>query len=698
MNRIAAILLVALLLPGLCRAQTSFPMICAADPLAVQRGKSTDVMVHAGGDGGGNLYGAYKVLFSGSGITGTVIPPDKGWPAKDPKKPWSLPTVADVKVRVTVAPDAALGVREFRMATERHGVSTVGQLIVTDSPETPEVEPNTDEQHAQPLPVPGCVDGVIRQDQDIDWYKLQAPAGKMLVFTIYCARAENKIHDLQQHADPVLTLCEPGDKEIAQNDDYYGADSLLAYTFQKAGTYYLKVRDVNYQGNPFWAYHLTVSDRPYVTGVVPCAVTPGQSAELQVTGYNLGDTRTVHLDVPSTAPPGIWHTELPFPQGASNLISLLVTDTPQIAPATGASKGAPAVNLPLPGGASGVLAQPNEIDKFSFHAGKGEAWAFEVTARRLWSAMDSELKLLNSKGDVLAENDDAIGKDSRIEWTAPDTGNYVIEVRDITGGGGPTYFYNLTATRLSPDFQLRLDPDRAMIAPGNSTAWFAIVDRKNGFNGPVKLRVDGLPEGVSFSAPIIPPGMSTAAILLTAAPRAKIDMSLARVIGTADLPGPDGKPRPEDRDAQAQTEIYIPGGGRGQYPVETAGVAVTEPNDLAVTVDNPSITIAPGGTAKINVTLHRRPDYTAPVTLDLRINHQGGVFADPLPPGITVDDASNIGEKQDKGTITIHAAADAKPISNWPLAVMANVSINFVMKVWYAAPVSLTVMPAPAKK
>ena len=99
----------------------------------------------------------------------------------------------------------------------------------------------------------------------------------------------------------------------------------------------------------------------------------------------------------------------------------------------------------------------------------------------------------------------------------------------------------------------------------------------------------------------------------------------------------------------------------------------------------------PGQTVKVDVEIKRRPDYSKPVTLDLRINHLGGVFTNPLPAGITVDDGATIAENQTKGTITLHAAADAKPISNLSLAIMANVSINFVMKVWFAAPITLTV-------
>ncbi len=173
------------------------------------------------------------------------------------------------------------------------------------------------------------------------------------------------------------------------------------------------------------------------------------------------------------------------------------------------------------------------------------------------------------------------------------------------------------------------------------------------------------------------------------------------MLGTGQLPGPDGKLAPVTHVAAPLTEIYLPGGGRGLFPVETQGVAVTEQNDIEVSASTQQVTLNPGGTAKIEVTIKRRPDYTKPVTLDVKIQHLGGVFADPLPPGVTVDDGASktlLGDNETKGYITLRAASDAKPIKDLPLAVLGNVSINFVMKVWYAAPpISLTVAP-PEKK
>ena len=321
--------------PTPLRAQTSFPMIGGVYPLGVQRGKTVDVTVYAGGNGGANLYGAYKAFVEGAGVKADVIAPEKGWPAKpapdpkDPKKEWELPAVSEVKLRVTVAPDAPLGVRELRLGTARMGISSVGMLVVSDETQVMEAEPNNDVEHAQTVTLPCDINGRIQQGEDIDCYKFTVTAGQEVTFAVQCARLMDKIHDLQEHADPLIVLRDLKGVELARNDDYYRADPLLHYKFEKAGQYVIQIRDVNYSGNPFWIYRLNITSRPYVVAATPCAVRPGQSADLRVTGFNLGGANTAHIDVPANAPSGIWTTSLKLPNGQSNPVSLLVSDVPQ---------------------------------------------------------------------------------------------------------------------------------------------------------------------------------------------------------------------------------------------------------------------------------------------------------------------------------------------------------------------------------
>src|SRR6202035_3947833 len=92
---------------------------------------------------------------------------------------------------------------------------------------------------------------------------------------------------------------------------------------------------------------------------------------------------------------------------------------------------------------------------------------------------------------------------------------------------------------------------------------------------------------------------------------------------------------------------------------------------------------------KIEVTAQRRGDYDKGVFLDILLQHLGGVHGNPLPPGVTIvpGKSKTLLGKTRKGHFVLKAAANALPIENVPICVLAHVSINFVVKVSYASPV-----------
>src|SRR5829696_2586370 len=108
--------LLLLALPAVAVGQTSFPMVTHVNPVAVQRGKTTEVTVECRTS---SLAGAYRVLVEGAGVTVEPLPPKEA-PKVDPKG--GVPALAAIKLKVTVAEDAGQGVREFRIAC-RHGIS-----------------------------------------------------------------------------------------------------------------------------------------------------------------------------------------------------------------------------------------------------------------------------------------------------------------------------------------------------------------------------------------------------------------------------------------------------------------------------------------------------------------------------------------------------------------------------------------------
>jgi hypothetical protein len=106
--------------------------------------------------------------------------------------------------------------------------------------------------------------------------------------------------------------------------------------------------------------------------------------------------------------------------------------------------------------------------------------------------------------------------------------------------------------------------------------------------------------------------------------------------------------------------------------------------------------LKPGESVKVDVELTRAEGFDKNVTLDLLYQHLSSVFANTLPAGVTIDAKNSqtlLTGTNSKGSITLTAAKDAKPVDKQQCCIMANVSINFVMKATYSSrPIAITVV------
>lgn len=676
-------------------------MITHTSPVAVQRGKTSEVTV----SGQMDFSGVYKVLFEGSGVSAEVVPASNPPGPKSGVKPGANASVSgsgkkaqvrSVILKITVSPDVIPGVRDFRLASPL-GISSIGQLVIVDEPVVRESGDNNTPEKANPIPVPSVVSGAIETAEDVDFFKFHADAGQTLTFEAHCARIQDKIHDLQKHADPLITLYDLAGRELAANDDYYFADPLLTYTFVKAGDYLVQVRDSKYEGDPRWVYALLVTDRPYVSQVYPMAGNPGQTLDVEPVGSARLKQPRVAVQLPSTL--GLQELQLDVAGFKTNPTAFIVSSLPQVLEKEPNDTPEQATPIAIPCGINGRIGRPRDIDHFAFKGVKGKAVQFEVKARRfgttLQSSLDSVLDVMDNKGTVLANNDDTFGKDAMLVFAPPADGDYVLRIRDLNSKGSDSAVYYIEADWVKPDFALRCDPDKAMIGPGSSAAWYVHVVRINGFTGPVKVEVQGLPKGVSATPLVIPATMTQGLVVLTAAPDAPQDAANVQIIGTASVPKQslgargDGKDETLTRTVTPNEEIYFPGGGRGVFDVRLQSVAVTQTSDILKVNIQPSVlTLKPGGEARIEVTIERRPDYDKNVSIDILMQHLGSVFGNPLPPGVTIDESRSktlLGTGS-QGHIVLKSAGNAAPIENVPISVLAHVSINFVVKVSYSSP------------
>lgn len=215
----------------------------------------------------------------------------------------------------------------------------------------------------------------------------------------------------------------------------------------------------------FCATGVVVGQEPVITGTSPNAIMPGQTVDVKVMGSQFAGAKSLWTSFDSTATlvadsvkpaeasfkilapadttPGIYGIRIASDKGISGLRLFLVDDLPSVASAKARTLEAAQV-LKLPIAIDGIV-DATSLSLFKFHANAGQRIAFEVLARRIGSALDPLVRILDANGRELMYSDDELGLsgDSRLSYTFPAAGDFFIELRDIRYQGGAKYFYRL---------------------------------------------------------------------------------------------------------------------------------------------------------------------------------------------------------------------------------------------------------------
>lgn len=204
---------------------------------------------------------------------------------------------------------------------------------------------------------------------------------------------------------------------------------------------------------------------PALLRIEPRGGQRGQAVKLTLVGRGLDENASIETKIPGAvtalSPPKISMArgrELPFlveispeaalgvypvrvqsPDGLSNVLLFTVGAFPEVAereaelmepkPANDSAANAQPIETPVI--VNGTLYGPDR-DYFSFQAGKGERLVIEVEARRIGSAVDPLIEVLDAAGRRLTWNDDApgIGIDARVDVSFPEQGTYFVALRD----------------------------------------------------------------------------------------------------------------------------------------------------------------------------------------------------------------------------------------------------------------------------
>jgi hypothetical protein len=636
--------------------------INAIYPLGGSAGTTTRVTIT-----GMSLRNASAIVFSAPEVTAKIVPPDPvALPAMTPDSDGNPPVIADITAPKSMPP----GIVTFRILSPA-GISDARKWIV--GWEIPQIKVQaTSVTMEQAVTLPIAVDGHILQAGSRNIFGFDLQAGRTFVATVQAAVVDSPL-------DSLLTLRDASGREVASNDDDTGPDSLLQFVPAKSGHYTLILSSSVGAGGPNYSYHLSLGYLPLLRAVFPNSLALGTPMTVQLFGDNLPPTTTA----PAAPTPGPIAPSLAAPgTPISNALPLYYSTLPTIQEKEPNDTPAQATPMPVPGVAGGQFyrtdgSPDSDTDFYRFHASAGQRLLIDVQCQVIGSPADPTLTLMDANGKTLMENDDTFGRDSHLDFTAPQAGDYLLRVRESTGRSAPELVYRLLVLPPPPPgFSLSVETRERVIGQGDSLALEVNIARDR-FDGPVTFTTAGLPGGVTAAPIIVPPGVSRGLLVLSALPGAMPGAFPLQITGTAQING-----QTMTQPLAAVSDWVWQGGARRVVPAppELRMLAVGPPAEMTLTTPAKTLTLAPNGSVKIPVHLDRRVVTNKPITLR----------ALGLPDGVTVADivvAPNLND----ATLELKAIPTAR-LGTFPIALLALVNNTpNVQLERFSTPVSLTV-------
>jgi hypothetical protein len=442
-------------------------------------------------------------------------------------------TATRVQVEVTLDGQVTPGVYNLRVANPT-GISPPEIVAIDRLPQLAFAE----QIEALPVTMHGNLGGsqVLRT-------KFTGKAEQTVMIEIEAQRLGSKLR-------PVIHLLDANRKQLAYawSSLAQHSDARLVAKLPADGEYTIELHDTLYGVPGPGFFRLKVGNWESADLAFPAAVSRGQTGNISL----LSQTSSTAAVPVSFGEGPIWQP-VPWPTGSTALFSglrpkVLVSEVPEVQEA--AQQGGTLQELSLaPVAVSGRLAVAGEEDRYRLSLSPGAKVRLETFAQRLGAAIDTEIELQNDQGARLAINDDGVGTnsgDSLLEYTAPaEATSVVVVVRDIHQRGGEANIYRLAVTPLDQnttrDFRLIVPQDRQQISFGMQAVLPVLVER-NGYEGAIRLSVDGLPSGVQLAGETIAAGATGTLLTFTGGPSDPMSagvQSVVQVRGVAvDLPQP----------------------------------------------------------------------------------------------------------------------------------------------------------------
>jgi hypothetical protein len=589
--------------------------------------------------------------------------------------------------QLEVAPDCRSGEHAFRVLTAV-GLSSMGTIFISPFPVIDEGESkaNTNDTVNTALRVEPSVTvrGTLSRSDaaDVDCFRVAGKAGERLSVEVDMVKMGDDLqwNPVPEGYDSVVAILDPSGKRIASNDDsaLNRQDPLLSVKLPVDGDYTIMLqRSMFVQHDREYAIHIGRFFRPLAA--YPAGGQAGQATEVQLLGDPLGPVSHT-VAVPQS--PGT------FPLASEALVPLSLRSSPY--PNVLEDSGATETKAPAtPIAVNGILAKPGEIDRFRIPVKKDVPLQVRVWSSALGLPVDPVLTLrpVDPSGvagaveltaddatlvdrDIFGAQGDFLDTfDPSVMWTPKQDGDYLLEIADSRGAGGPTSVYrveiappvNTLHIGLSHEGYKPERPRKTSLSVPQGGRWTVRLSlypaQGTTIKGPLDLAVEGLPPGVKMLAPQLPALQSVWPLTLVADASAPLAASFIRITAR---PADGGTPFATVNQQNLQRVSY------SHYPwrnirVDRFVAAVSEPAGFAVELEAPKQPLMRGSEMTIPVRIVREAGCDEPLEMQCE-------FA---PAGVGASPAELIPSGETTANLTLSAEASAK-IGTSPLYVMVT--------------------------
>jgi hypothetical protein len=546
----------------------------------------------------------------------------------------------------TLQPDPSVGpgIYGLRVVTPG-GVSNLKLIMVDDLPTVPEKSDNKSREKAQTLKLPVAIDAACEAETS-DFYAFEVKAGDRLSIETVARRLGTPV-------DATIRLLDAAGRELAYADDdeTAGADARLSHRFEQAGQYFVEVRDVRYLGSGSYRYRLRIGNFPLAATPYPAAVQKGAKATVEVATLDGGQLQPIAVAVPADSAERFHGLAVSYGKGqGSGFTTALVGDGAEQIETEPNDSPEQAAPLETAGAMNGRIAAPGDRDYFRFRAKKGNQIRFVGRTRSFGSPTDLYLRLFSGDGKrQLAEADDQGLDEGALEAKIDADGEYLLVVEDLIGRGGPAYTYRLEIDVDRPRLAVSLDADKYDV-PRAGIAQLKATIVRGGFEGPVRFRFEGGPEGVQ---------------LITGANLGTTGSLLTLFVPSSVAPGTPLVGRVLAEATAGDVQLAVPAGTSSALKKSLGGVAPPALDGLVAvgvaaadvayfqfSTKTPTVAVAPGAKKAEFVVAVDRQKAAKDAVVDLNVY---GLPAGFKAAPVKIDKGKN------EATLVVECPADAKP-------------------------------------